>query len=462
MAERNDDREELRTEYRDGCGATDLSSSQRAADVVPDSAYVYRNGCEQAFPATPNVAVPDNEPLVDTPLSTVVDHLSELLAAFADRLETEHLDALVESTGESRDMVRGDIAAIRAASNPSYLERWLTVGEDLRSSLCTWTQKEDYRVTARPLGRGVNVNAGHNLSAVVFPEIWRALTKNAVLHKIPSGNSRGLKALRDVYDEHSNPVTDTCAVGYWPGGSTDLEQHLFATDYVMAWGDDATISAIRSEVAPTTAFVPFHFEFGAYLVDEAFQRDCNRAGLERIAADFSWGDQLLCYSPLVMLVEQSDATDGFLRRFADALEQYRDTYEMGSVPDRERRKIARSKKTARQSGRLVSEWDYATTVVRKDGLDPSDTQEFHSFRFVRAHTVESLEAGVRTLGPNRHLQDFLVAVADDDKKARLRDVVATTEANRIAPPGGAMPDSPIPWDGKEPLGRLVSRVTDET
>lgn len=462
MAERNADTDDIRTEYRDGCGASDLSVPDETPDSIPDSAYIYRNGREESFPANPKAVIPDNALLVDTPILTVIDHLSDLLTAFADRLQDDHIETLVDSTGESRDMVRSDLEAIRAAADPKMLEGWLTIGEDLRSSLCTWKNEGEYEVTARPLGRGVNVNAGHNVSAVVFPEIWRALSKNAVVHKIPSGDRHTLKLLKDVYEDYSNPVSNTCAVAYWPGGSRDLENNLFSADYVMAWGDDPTISAIRSRVAPTAEFIPFHFEFGVYLVDEAFQHECTRTELEQIAADFSWGDQLLCFSPLVMLVERSDVTDQFLNEFADVLEGFRETYTMGAVPEEAKRKIARSKKTAQQSGNLVSDWDNETTVVRTDGLSAGDSHEFHNFRFVDAHTVGSLEESVRTLGANRHLQDFVVAVRNEDKRQRLRDVIASTEANRITSPGGAVPTLPVPWDGKQPLQRLVTRVTDET
>lgn len=461
MAQRASDSADVQAQYRGGCGADSVVSAEHVPQAIPADAYLVHDGEEVVFPDDPREAVPANETLRTTPVDEIVDYLAATIPAFVDRLETEYIEDLQRVTGESESMLRRDLELMRALVDPDYLWGLLRCGEtDMAAYLEAWQQAQGYAETVTPLGRGVNVNAGHNIGAVIVPELWRALTKNAVLHKMPSSDQLTLRVLAETYADHPHPVAESCTVGYWPGGSDDLERSLYSLDYVMAWGNDTTIASIQQRVAPTTRFVPFHFEFGAYLVDTTTQTAYDEALLEAIAKDFSWGDQLLCFSPLVMVLEECDETERFLRDLAAALETYTDEYAMGVVPDEEEMKLTRTKKIARDYGELVSDWDNRTTVTLSAGLDRSDIAEFHSYRFVKAHTVDRLEDAIDLLGANDHLQEFILATTDTRGDA-LRDEIATTTAQRITAPGGAPPTRAVPWDGKNPVDALVNWTSDE-
>lgn len=459
---RTSDSDEVQAQYRGGCGVDSVGSESRIPSSVPEEAYVLDGDAEAAFPDNPKAAIPDNAALVELETDDVVAMLSDVLEQYAARLrEPENVEKLLRVTGESRDMLEYDVGMIEGFAREETLYDWLEDGEtDLGRLIDEWQEATGYDERAAPLGRGVNVNAGHNVGAVVVPEIWRVLSRNSVLHKMPSNDQVTLRILHDLYSEMDNAVADTCAVGYWPGGSEELERNLFSADYVMAWGDDATIDSIQSRLSPTTRFVPFHFEFGAYLVDETTQANASDELLDAVVKDFSWGDQLLCFSPLVMIVEESPHTDQFLTRLAERLEAYTGTYSMGAVPDSERMNITRTKKIARDAGNLVSDWANETTVVQQEGLDTADVAEFHSFRFVKAHRVEDLETALETVGDVRNLQEFVLATTDE-RRRELRDRIVHTNAKRIVAPGGAPPTIPIPWDGKHPVDELLKRVTDE-
>lgn len=463
---REGDSKQLQAQYRGGCRVENMESVDREdakISEIPEEAYVLEDGEKKDFPGIPRKAVPDGETLRDISPERRVELLADMMEEFADRLSTEeNLEKLQEITGESRDMVMYDIQVIRMLADEGNLMAMYKAGDnDLSEFLEEWKEDQGFYQKATSLGRGVNINAGHNISTVATPEIWRALAGNAVLHKMPSSDQHTLKILHDIYSERDNPVANTCQIAYWPGGSKELEENLFAIDYVLAWGDDPTIDSIRSKLSPTTKFVPFHFEFGTYMVDTETQENYDEELLKRIAEDFSWGDQLLCFSPLVMIIEDSENTEKFLKDLSEVLEEYREEeYEMGEVPEKERMGITRSKKTARDYGKLISDWENKTTVVQKQGLERSDISEFHSFRYIQAHRVESLEKALDKVGHVRNLQEFILATSDENR-LELRDRILETNAKRIVSPGGAPPTLPIPWDGKHAVNELTRWVTDE-
>jgi len=462
MTDREADTGTIEAQYRGGCAADDATSTEYVPSEIPSDAYVLDGGGRADFPERPVEAIPSNAPLRDVSTGAVIEYLSTVVPEYADRLAAEPVfTELLAETGESADMLANDIEFIRNLANPDYLRGLLRIGRtDLGEYLDGWRPADGYAERALPLGRGVNVNAGHHVGTMIVPELWRALTRNAVLHKLPSSDRTTLRVLHETYRDNPHPVADTFAAAYWPGGAAELERGLYAADYVMAWGDDATIDAIRGRVSPTTRFLPYHFEFGVYLVDAATQRERDGELLRAIARDFSWGDQLLCFSPLLMVIEGCDATEPFLRDLASALEAYTDEYEMGSVPASERIQLTRAKRIHRDAGTLVSAFDSETTVVLEEGLSEADLEEFDTFRFVEAHRVETLADAVSTLEGNRHLQEFVLATTDD-RGDDLRRRLFETGATRVVPPGRAAPRKPVPWDGTHQLNALVRWVTDE-
>ncbi|MFB6180742.1 MAG: acyl-CoA reductase [Candidatus Nanohalobium sp.] len=458
--ERGSDSEQVQAEYRGGCGVDSIEFNNLEASEIPEKAYILENGEEKDFPQDPRAIIPGNQGLRNLSTSEVVDHLVEMLEAFADRLsQEENVEELVRETGESREMVLYDIESIREMANPEMLSDWMMHGQtDLSKYLDSWVEAQNYREAATPLGGGVSINAGHNVAAAVLPEIWRVLSRNSIIHKMPSGDKHTLEVLHQVYNEYDNPVANTCRIAYWPGGSEQLEKALFSLDFVMAWGDDKTINQIRKKISPTTRFIPFHFEFGAYLVDKETQQNYSQELLQQIAKDFSWGDQLLCFSPLIMIIEQTGKTEAFLQDLAETLEKHAEKYPPGQIPEKDKININRTKKIARDTDRLISDWENQTTVTTKQGLEKSDLTEFHSYRFVNAHKVENLEKGLKTVGSIRNLQEFILAVKNQEE---VKKKIMKTQAKRITSPGNAQPQKPIPWDGKHPINELLQWITDE-
>ncbi|MCJ7450233.1 MAG: hypothetical protein MUP58_00660 [Candidatus Nanohaloarchaeota archaeon QJJ-9] len=456
------DTEDIKAGYRGGCGADSYGSEVFIPDNIPDSAYLLEDGEEVGFPENPKEAIPSNQELRNTSMEQIYKELENALSSFTEKArQEEYLEEIMEETGESKDMILDDLELVEKMADKNYYKGLMQMGDtNLEKYMDDWNPALGYDEKAVPLGKGVNINPGHNMAAVVIPEVWRALSKNSVLHKMPGDDQVTMRIMDEVYQEMDGPLADSFKTGYWPGGSEELEKNLFSEDYVMAWGSDSTIEAIKEEVAPTTRFIPFHFEFGSYLVDEEFQENYNIDDLYKIAEDFSWGDQLLCFSPLMMAVEESENTEKFMEDLADVLEEYKEEYEMGKIPDNEKMKKTRAKRMARDYDQLVSDFENDTVVVMEDDLDKDDVNEFHSFRFVEGHKVEDLSEAIDVLGSSENLQEFILATSDR-KAEELRDKIAYTKANRIASPGGAAPSAPITWDGKHPLNEMVKWVTDE-
>ena len=462
MTERYADTEEVQAGYRGGCGADSLGSDDLIPSEIPEEAYILEDGVETDFPENPKDAIPYNKEIRETPIDQIYDELEEALYTFSEKArQPENLERLTEATGESEDMILQDLDLVEKMADENYYRGLMDIGDcNLEKYLEDWQSSIGYDEKAVPLGRGVNINPGHNMAAVIIPEVWRALTKNSVLHKMPSDDQETMRILDEVYQEQDGVLADSFKLGYWPGGSQELEKNLFSEDYVVAWGGDMAIESIKQEVSPTTRYIPFHFEFGAYLVDRETQENYDRDLLEDIAKDFSWGDQLLCFSPLTMAVESSEHTERFLEDLSEVMEEYKEDYQMGLVPDSEKMKITRAKMMAENYGKLVSDSENDTVVVKEDGMSKEDLQEFHNFRYVEAHEVEDLEEALDVLGDNHNLQEFILATSDRTAED-LRDKISYTKANRIVAPGGAAPSAPITWDGKHPLNEMVKWVSDE-
>lgn len=465
MPERLGDTDEVKVEYRGGCGADTYSTDGLVPEDLPESAYVLEDGRENDFPDNPKLAIPDPEKsgILDISVHEIAAYLEDVMEEYASRItRKENIEKLKQETGESEEMIRYDAQLMSNLATEKYIQGLLNFGDtDLSRYMGGYQDKDNYSLIASPLGKGVNINAGHNIAAVGIPEVWRALTKNAVLNKMPSNDQTTLRILDEIYREDSHPVADSFALAYWPGGSEGLERNLFSSDYVMAWGNDLTIKSIQEKVSPDTKFIPFHFEFGAYLVDKETQKGYDEDLLKNITQDFSWGDQLLCFSPLLMILEESENTERFLQDLSNVLEAYKEQYPMGAVPKGEKMKNIRSKRMSRNYGELVSDFSNDTVVTLKEGLEKSDLDEFHNFRYIEGHSVKVLEESLEVLGNNRHLQEFILATEAERGNELREKIVKNTKANRIASPGGAAPQDPIPWDGKHSLNEFLRWISDE-
>lgn len=231
-----------------------------------------------------------------------VKFVSKVLTNLAEKARN-HIVELGEETGQSQEMLEDEIDKIEMASDKRYLNKVKEIGGlNLEHSIDDWTydpETNQYRKAA-PLGKGVSVNPGHNPAGLVMPIIWPPLSGNSILHKMPSKDQLTLKLLNEVFEELENPVAESSAIAQWKGGDEDLinfEEKIFSKDYVMAWGDDSTIKAISRKVPPHTRLIPFHYEYGCYMVGQAFQRNYEEEVMMDIAEDFSWGDQNVCFPP---------------------------------------------------------------------------------------------------------------------------------------------------------------------
>lgn len=463
MKDRFNNTSGVQIEYRGGCGAHTYINSHIKPSEIPEESYILNKGQKLDFPGDPRKVIPSNKELKNTPFTEITKYLTETIPLFVDRvLETNNLKELKKITGESEDLIHYDAEIAKALVSKEYMNGIMQMSDtNLIDHMDSWKKHDSgYSLKAVPLGKGVNINPGHNIGAVLVPEIWRVLSKNSVLHKMPTSDQFTLKLLSEVYEENPSPISKSFKASYWPGGSGELEKNLFSEDYVMAWGDDSTIKSIQEKVAPTTRFLPFHFEFGAYLVDKEIQRKYDSDLLKNISTDFSWGDQLLCFSPLIMAIEETENTPKFLKDLSTVLEGYEKKYALGSIPKSEKMKLTREKRMRRAYGELISDFGNKTTVILKDNLSDSDLEGFHNFRFVEAHKVNSLEDAIDVLGKSDNLQEFILAT-NKERGDHLRDKIIDTKAKRIVSPGGAAPRFPTTWDGKHPINNLIRWVTDE-
>lgn len=407
---------------------------------------------------------PDNT-VKDLSYSERVEYVSETLDKLGSKAR-EHLDELVEETGQSPEMLKEEISKIEMASDERYLNMIKDIGGSyLGEAMEDWVYdaETNQHKKAVPLGKGVCINPGHNPAQMSLSVPWPILAGNSVLHKMPSKDQLTLKLLHEVFEEEDNPVSESSAIAQWKGGGKgleDFEREVLSQDYVMAWGDDSTIEAINRKRPPYTRPISFHHEYGAYMVDEHIQKNYDDDLLRKIAEDFSWGDQNVCFSPQIMLLEDhGKATEKFMDDFVGAMEETANKWPRGDLPESAAKSIRDDIWTAEDFEWLKADHEDFTVTLRDQ--PPEKLGGFNGYRFVEAYKVDDLEEGIGVIEKSRNLQDIVLATSDS-RRDSLRDKVATkTNANRITVPGEALPSRPIPWDGKIPLEQLVEWTTDE-
>ena len=115
------------------------------------------------------------------------------------------------------------------------------------------------------------------------------------------------------------PLADCLVVVWWSGAGAEEADALYAqADTVLAYGGNATLTALRERLPVTTRFLPHGHKLGFGMVGAAALDSLKAPALARLAAwDVMRWDQQGCYSPHVFYVERGAAVSP--RQFADYL-----------------------------------------------------------------------------------------------------------------------------------------------
>jgi len=264
----------------------------------------------------------------------------------------------------------------------------------------------------------------------------------------------------------ADPKLGACIeVAEWRGGSTALEQALFAeTDCLVATGTDETLAAIRPRLPARTRLVAHgHKVSFAFVAGRALTRFGAAKVAARAASDVAAWNQLGCLSPHVIYVENAGemSPEAFAETLAVELATKEATDPRGSIPVNVSATITSRRsfyemRAAHSPGTRVwaSPGSTAWTVVYED--DPR-FQTSCLNRFVYVKGVTSLTQALQGADSVRGSVSTVGLAAPEDQAPELAMAMARWGATRVCPLG-QMQNPSLLWrhDGRPSLADLVT------
>ena len=408
-------------------------------------------------------------PAFNTPVAEIVDLLVETGKALRqDRggLLAEALDAM-KSASPLDDGVLArayeDLAGLFTADilyaqlnnelgGADVLDGWREVSTPWGAS----------RVRAFP-PRLVHVLAG-NAPGVAAQSITRAaLVKSVSLLKMPSNDlftaSAILRIMADLAPNH--PVVRSFSAVYWRGGDEAIESRLFQPQYfdkLVAWGGESAIRSAKRYIGPGFELVSFDPKTSiSFIGREAFKDPETTAKVARLAAhDATPFNQSACVSSRIQYVEGDEAD---IDRFCELLQaemgvERRTCSEVGPRISGELREEIEMLRAMEPYYRVWGKYDGRGLVIRSE-----ERVEFHpDGKIVNVVPVASLAEAIGFA----NVATQTVGLYPPERKAELRDALASAGVQRVVTLGSALGPGPgLPHDGFYPLQRFVRWVTDE-
>ncbi len=292
-----------------------------------------------------------------------------------------------------------------------------------------------------------------NIPAVpVASLIYALLAKSASLGKLASGEPLMASLFARTLAEVDPRLADSIAVLWWKGGSDEIEREAFArSDAVIAYGDDASLEAIRSRLPSGVRFLGYgnRISFGI-ITREALPEKGVPDLAARAALDVSLFDQQGCVSPHLLYVQEGGevSAKGFARLLGEAMDALNKRLPRGKLSLEEAAAIQGmrgSYEFQELAGKEVviyqSQGDTSWTVIYEQ--DPAFALSCLN-RVVRVKPVKELTDILPLLEPVRpYLQT--VGIAGDKKSlSELAEALGELGVSRICPIG-RMQYPPAAW-----------------
>jgi hypothetical protein len=412
---------------------------------------------------------PAPTPAADVPVDEIID----VLVATGDVLKRDASGALAQAMERSvaagfypRDLVETSFAHLGHMFSRAAMEFMIAQeigGKDLL---------DGWREVATPSGRSARVRAfpcrllhviaGNSPGVAANTVIRGALTKGAHLLKLPSNELFSAPAILAALSEAApgHPVARSFSAAYWRGGDEAIEGLLFRPQYfdkIVAWGGESTIKGALKYVGPGLELVAFDPKTSISLIGrEAFASEAAlEAAAEAGAHDATIMNQEACTASRFQFVEGSlDQIDRYCEHLQAKLGQARRSASGQPRP------IARSLRDEIDGLRDLEDYyrvwggyEGRGLVIRSD-----EAVDFYpEGKVVNVVAVERLEDALRHV----NVATQTVGVYPPQRKAVLRDLLASAGAQRIVSLGSATPEVGLPHDGFYPLHRFVRWVNDE-
>ncbi|MFN2538299.1 MAG: acyl-CoA reductase [Mycobacteriales bacterium] len=420
-----------------------------------------------------NELIPDRSelgPAFDVPVSDIIDYLVEVAGRLT--LETneylqESLERTLQVSALPRRIIENTFRRPGQFLTREFLEYKLERVFGGTEVLDGWLEHTDpqgrtSRVRAFP-PRLVHVLAGNSPSAAMTSIADAALIKGINVFKMPSGDPfttvAVLRTMADLDPDH--PVLRSMSAVYWRGGDASVESVVYRSQYfdkLVAWGGGDAINNVIKYTAPGFHLVSFDPKVSmAAIGREAFASDdVLRTVVERAASDATVYNQDACVAARHVFVEGTlEQVDHFCQLLHERLGVERDfASAVGPRPPAEVREAVDGMRYLEPDYRVWGEYDGRGLVVRSP--EPVDFPPTN--KTVNVVPVPTLLHATRYAT----VATQTVGVYPTERKAEIRDLLATAGVQRVVKLGSAMKGSAgNPHDGMFPLHRLVNWVVDD-
>lgn len=408
-------------------------------------------------------------PLLDVKLAEIVDFLAET----GERLHLDrnpHLQQCLELIAATNPLPRRVVENLYRQA-PMYLTKPLLnsmVDSNFadRQALDGWVERVDVygnkgAIRAFP-SRMIHILAGNAPAGCVASIAQGALVKAVNVFKLPSSDPfttvAVLRTMAEIDPKH--PVVQSMSAVYWQGGDTAIERTLYRPQYfdkIVAWGGGDAINNVIQYLGPGMQLISFDPKSSISMIGrEVFESDDRVADVaDRLAADTTVFNQEACLASRFAFVEgERPQVESLCAALAQRLAVDRDfASEVGPPLSSE----VRDEIQVMESMGDLKTWggfDGRGLVILSDR--PVEFQPTNKTSNVVM--VPSLQDAARYV----NVATQTIGVYPDERKAQLRDQLASAGAQRLCRLGTANAHVlGSPHDAMYPLQRFVHWMGDD-
>jgi hypothetical protein len=309
--------------------------------------------------------------------------------------------------------------------------------------------------------------AGNVPGLPVWSLVSSLLVKGGSVGKVSSAEPLFAGWVAQILAEVEPRLKDCVAIIWWRGGDEEKELQLFETsDVVLAYGGNASLSAMQSRVPVTTRFLPYGHKMAFGLIArESLNANNVKETAYRAAFDVVNYDQQGCYSPHTLFVQRGAkvSAQDFSEYLARELDAFEKRYPRRTLSFEEQASLVAWQQKeqvslfSRSDKALLSHPAGRWTVVYEQLQDTFMPSPLN--RTLRVIEVADFEQLIPVLSPYRkYLQTAGIAASPEDM-FRLSSMLAELGVTRISSIG-KMTSADAGWhhDGSSSLLDLVRMV----
>lgn len=408
-------------------------------------------------------------PLLDVPLTEIIDFLAETGRRLADPgngFMADCLDRMSATHPLPRAMLRAQVEDAAAYLDKRLL--WAVVEQNFPDPrvLDEWVPKQDFTgrksfVRAFP-PRLIHVLPGNAPGTAARCIAQAALVKAVNLFKMPSSDPFTTVAILRTMAEidPGHPIVRSMSAVYWRGGDETIERVLYRPQYfdkIVAWGGGDAIDNVIKYLGPGFQLISFDPKTSVSMVGrQAFDSDSALDDAAALAADdvMVLNQEACVASRFIFLEANQEQADRFCVRLHARITGRASASGDARPLDTDLREQIDSLAMLDDEFGVWGRTDGTGLVIRSD--QPVD---FHPInKTANVVRVDSLDEAVKYV----NVATQTVGFYPFDRMATYRDRLASAGAQRIVHLGEAGPSTiGNPHDAMYPLHRFVHWMAHE-